>query len=102
MEINNQIIISTFMSNFENNLFIFSTLLAISRRSDAVENTDILQAYEILSGVFMNISSWIETERSDDFKSDRELVRIANELKDKDGWVKRSVFVKKIINQCKV
>ena len=102
MENSNQKIMSSFLPNFENNILIFSTLLAISRKSEIVERMDIIQAYDILYDIFTNISSWIETERTDNFKADKELIKIANELKDAEGWILKSEFAKRIENQCKV
>jgi len=102
MENTNQKIMSSFLPNFENNILIFSTLLAISRKVDIVERMDIIQAYEILYDIFTNISSWIETERTDNYKADKDLIKIANELKDEEGWIIKSEFVKRIESKCKV
>lgn len=102
MENNNEKIMGSFMSNFENNIAVFSTILAISRKSHYIEEIDINQSYAILYEIFENISSWIETERTDDFKADRDLVRIVAELKDTEGWIRKSKLIKQIVEDCKV
>lgn len=102
MELSNQKIMASFLPNFENNMLIFSTLLAISRKSDYVERIDIEQTYTILYEIFSNISSWIETERTDNFKTNREVLKIAINLSDEDGWIKKSQFVKEIVKKCEV
>ena len=102
MELSNQKIMASFLPNFENNMLIFSTILAISRKSEYVERIDIDQAYIILYEIFSNISSWIETERVDNFKTNREVVKIAVDLADENGWIKKSLFVKEIIKKCEV
>lgn len=102
MNFNNEKIMSSFISNFENNITIFSTLLAISRKSKCVESIDILQAYEILYEIFVNISSWLEEERSDIHKEKSDLIKIVNKIKDKDGWIHRATLTKTIVKDLAV
>lgn len=102
MEGSNRSIMGSFLPNFENNIVIFATILAISRKSDTIERIDIEQSYDILYEIFSNVSSWVETERTDNFKADRDLIRIVGDLKDEDGWIHKSTLVKRIIDECKV